>query len=146
MKELAKKRLEGIRGWLLVVLLVCIYSALSSSYLLIQRVNAIMTKSVSSGVYISVILLIIYCFLIWATVYFIIGKKKKAVSMFVLAAIFGTMFSIWFLLVSQLIYYPSQKSLILSYNLPMVVINLAITLTVLLYLKKSNRVKNALIK
>ena len=146
MKKTSEKRLEGIRGWLLVILLVCIYPALSASYLLIQRINAILTKSVALGVYISAVLLFVYCFFIWLTVYMIFNKKKKAASTFVFAAISGTVFSFWFLLISQLIYYPAQKSLILSYNLPIVIINLAVTVTVLLYLKKSERARNTLIK
>lgn len=146
MKKTSEKRLEGIRGWLLVILLVCVYSALSSSYLLVQRINNILTKGVASGVYISVILLIVYCFFLFLTIYMILTKKKRAVSTFVFAAISGTAFSFWFLLISQFIYYPAQKSLILSYNLPMAIINLAVVITVLLYLKKSERVRNTLVK
>jgi len=145
MKE-AKKRLEGIRGWLLVILLVCVYSALSASYLLVQRINAILTKTVALGVYVSLIILIIYCFFIWVTVYMIFTKKKKTASIFVFAAISGTAFSFWYFLISQLIYYPSQISSVLLPNLLMIVINLAITITVLLYLKKSERVKNTFVK
>lgn len=141
-----KSKLGGIWGWLLVALLLCIYSAIYSTNLLIQRAWAIVSQTAAAGVYISAIILIFYCLFIWATVYLVIAKKKKAIKAYIGAVISGVIFNLWFMIIGQWIYYPAYIKEILIYNSPALLFNLALTFGILFYFLKSKRVKKTLIR
>lgn len=132
---------KGINGWLIPVVLVCIFSALSNTYRLIQRIIAISTQNPALGVYVSMALLVIYCILIWMVIIFIFMKKKAAIKSFIAAAISGTIFSFWFYLLSQLIYTPASS---IVGGLLAFLLNLIIVALILVYLLKSKRVKKTL--
>jgi len=69
-------------------------SAISALSLLIQKINAITTKNIGFGVYISAILLIIYLFFLCSTILLFLEKRKKAIKSFIATAIIGTLFSL----------------------------------------------------
>ncbi|MBS3077811.1 DUF2569 family protein [Candidatus Pacearchaeota archaeon] len=132
---------KGIGGWLLVVLLMCILSGISNFILLVQKITNIFTLNVLQGVYLSAFLLLVYCIFIGITIFMILTKKKFAVKSFIIAAIVGTVFLIWYYIVAQLIYNPNVP--IIS-NLIIVIVNISINILVAAYLTKSRRVKNTL--
>ncbi|PIN78137.1 hypothetical protein COV15_00560 [Candidatus Woesearchaeota archaeon CG10_big_fil_rev_8_21_14_0_10_34_12] len=138
------KKLNKITGWLIPVLIILIYSALSNSYILIQKFNAILYQPAASGVYLTAALLALYLIFLWLTVAFIFLKKKKAKTAFLFTAVFGTIFSFWYYLVGQFIYYSYKAEFIITYNLPMVLVNLAITIAILLYFSKSKKLNQTL--
>lgn len=144
----SKQTSKKISGWLLLILGICFYSALFASNLLFQRINWIFNANAVTGfgVYISAILLIFYCIAIFTTIVFILMKKKLAIKMFIISGIFETLFTIWFYLIGQLIYFPEKASLIWKYNSIVVIINLAIILGIMFYLLKSKRVKETLVR
>ena len=61
-KNTNKKTPRKIGGWLIVVLIILLCSVISAFSLLIQKINAIVTKNTGFGVYISAILLVFYLF------------------------------------------------------------------------------------
>src|SRR3989344_2511074 len=137
-KRKAKSRFfKDIGGWLIPVLLLLAYSAISASYLLIQRIIAIINNTAGTGVYISVSFLVVYLASVLMTIIFIFMRKKKAVKAFIAAFISGTVFSLWYFLIGQIIYYPGSMRAILAYGIPMILFNLALDLVVLFYLLKS---------
>jgi len=138
-----KNSIKGIGGWLLVVLLDFIFSAITLFILLIEKINMIFTGQAKFGVYISSFLLLAYCISISITIFMILTKRKLAIRTFIITAIIGTIFLIWYYLISQLIF--NYNSQIIS-NLIFVLINIAITVLIGLYLIKSKRVKNTLKK
>lgn len=139
-------KLEGIGGLLIPVLILCFYSAISSTWLLIQKITLIVNNQALAGVYVSSILLVLYCVFIWLSIIFILMKKKSAVKMFVFSFISGALFSLWYFFIGQLIYFPQNKLTILRYGLSMVLFNIIVSFLVLFYLKKSKRMKNTLKK
>jgi hypothetical protein len=145
-KKRVRKKGKSIGGWLILILILLICSVISTIYLLMQKIIAIFTKIVGTGVYISAILLIIYSILLLLTIFFIINKKKKAIKTFIIAIIAGALFSIWYYIIGKLIYYPELKTQILTYNITNVIINLGISIAIGAYLLKSKRVKSTLTK
>jgi len=134
---------DGIGGWLLVVLLLCILSAISNLALLIQKLASIITQF-KVGILISAVLLLVYSTLIWITIFMIFKKKKSAIKGYIYSFIAGTLFVIWYYLVSWLIYFPDQTVQIVQ-NLIIIFVNVLIMALMLLYLLKSKRVKNTLV-
>ena len=134
---------NGIGGWLLVVLLLCILSAISNLALLIQKLASIITQF-KVGILISAVLLLVYSTLIWITIFMIFKKKKSAIKGYIYSFIAGTLFVIWYYLVSWLIYFPDQTVQIVQ-NLIIIFVNVLIMALMLLYLLKSKRVKNTLV-
>jgi len=133
---------KGIGGWLLIILIDFIFSGLSTFILLIQKLIIIFTSHAKAGVYISAVLLVTYIFFIWLTAYMILIKKKFALKTFIISAVTGTIFLIWYYIVSQLI----NNNPIYIPNLLFVIVNIIITILIAGYLFLSKRVKNTLIK
>ena len=145
MKKSLKGQINKIGGWLILVLIICIYSAISALYLLMNKLVAIFTKTISTGVYISTLFLITYLGLILITIFFIMKKRKKTIKIFIITAIVGAIFSLWHSLIGPLIYFPDLKIETIIYNLLIVIINLVILLLVLFYFLRSKRVKRTLV-
>jgi hypothetical protein len=139
-----KNSIKGIGGWLLVVLLDFIFSTITTFILFMQKLMAILTNQAKFGVYISAFLLLAYCISITITIFMILTKRKLAIKIFIITAVIGAIFLIWYYLISQLIYYYNLNQIIS--NLIFVLINLAITVLIAAYLIKSKRVKNTLTK
>jgi len=142
---MAEKKFKGIGGWLILITLMFIFSAIANTYLLIQKI-ILLFNNPSLGIYISAILSGIYCVLIWLSIIFIFMKKKIAVKLFIYAIVAGTIFIFWYFLISQLIYSSLNFMEILQNNIIIILFNLIINILVVIYLLKSKRVKNTLIK
>jgi hypothetical protein len=142
-KGKANDPISSIGGWLLIVLLGLILSAISIFILLIQKLVVIFSSHARTGVYISAILLIGYCAFISITIFMILKRRKIAIKTFIVSAIIGAIFLIWYYIVSQLIYDPDYMKQ-LTNNILFVIVNIAITIVIGCYLIKSKRVKNTL--
>jgi len=140
-----KNKFKGVHGWLAIVLIIFTISALNASYLLIQRINWLFTLPIGTGVYISMLFLLIYCPLIWYSIYLIMEHKKKAIKFSIIALIAGFIFNLWFYLVGLIIL--SQVTRLIIYNgISTILFNLILILIIISYLKKSKRVKATLIR
>ena len=137
---------KGIGGWLLVVLLGFIFSGITILILFVQKLTIILTNQVKFGIYISLFLIFLYLIFIANTILMILNKRKFAVKTFIATAIVGTIFQIWYYIVSQLIYNPNNYTTQIISNIPFVLINIAIVFLMATYLLKSKRVKNTLVK
>lgn len=142
---MAEKKLNGIGGWLILITLMFIFSAIANTYLLIQKI-ILLFNNPSLGIYISAILSGIYCVLIWLSIIFIFMKKKIAIKLFIYVIVAGTIFIFWYFLISQLIYSSLNFMEILQNNLIIILFNLIINILVVIYLLKSKRVKTTLTK
>lgn len=136
------KKLQGINGWLAIVLAIFILSAINSIILLNQKISVLVYLSFRIGVLISAVLLFVYCFFILFSIFLMLKKKKIAVKISITTLIIGIIFLIWYDIVGMIIFY---GKLILA-DLINFLINLVIMIVVILYLKKSKRVKNTLVK
>lgn len=138
------KQTKKIGGWLLVLLLDLFVSGLIMGIFFIQRVIAILSSQATLGVYISAFLLFLYGIFIIITIFKILTKKKSAISTFIVTAIVGVIFVIWYYLLSSLIYsqFSSEQ---MVYNWINVIFNIALTVVMVLYLIKSKRVKKTLV-
>lgn len=134
---------KGIGGWLLVILISCILSAISNLPVLIQKIVALAAQF-RIGVLISAALLLIYEIFIWMTISGIFKKKKLAIKWYLYSFIAGALFVIWYYLVSWFIYYPDKTMQIIQ-NFIIVFVNIIITFLILKYFLKSKRVKNTLV-
>jgi hypothetical protein len=142
--KLYKDDLDGIDGWLVFVLVVFILSALNATYLLIQRISWAFNpdKIVGTGVFISMFFLLLYCTLIWYAIYHLFEEKKQAVNASILALGAGLLFAFWFNIIGQWIYYVGDnKTAVLQSGSINFVFDLVVTIFLILYLKKSKRVK-----
>ena len=144
-RKQVRRNLKGIAGWLAVVLIIFIISALNNSYLLIQRIVWMFTMTIGLGVYISMLILLVYSFLIWYSVYLILKKRKKAVKLSIIALIAGFIFGLWFYLIGKIIFTKFTKLIIIS-GIPVILFNLILIIAIISYLKKSKRVKATLIR
>jgi hypothetical protein len=139
-------KIKGIGGWLLIVLLDFIISGIINLNLLIQKITLLSAPNTKPlGVLISITLLLIYCTFIFISAFMILTKRKFAIKSFLVAAIAGTIFIIWYYLIAILIYYQHTFNQIFSNSL-IVIINIAIVVLIAFYLFKSKRVKNTLVK
>jgi hypothetical protein len=152
MEKNFKEQRSGIgRGILSILILLAGSIIFLSYYLLILRVISI-SKSIfqgtplSIGVPISAGLLFFYCIFAFLTILFIFMKKKIAIKTFVITAIFGFLFLIWFFLIGLLINFTKKIVTIwlFSYN-PLVIILILLLIPAIIYMLKSQRVRNTLI-
>jgi len=141
----AKKPICEIKGWLLIILILCILSEISNFVVLIQKLIAIFNAQAQLGVYISALLLIAYCILMGITIFSIINKKKSAVRNYIITIVLGAIFLIWYYLLSSLIYHQFSPAQMLS-NWMNVIVNIAITFGIAVYLVNSQSVKKTLTK
>jgi hypothetical protein len=142
-----KTKLKGISGWLAVIVILFVLSLLSALYLLIQRIIWIFTIQVGTGVYISSILLLIFCTLTAYSLFLIFKKKKKAIKFSIIALFAGFLFNLWFYLIGQLIFYPGQeKTQVITNGVYTNILNLALVFVIISYFRKSKRVKNTFVK
>jgi len=124
-------------GWLVVVLIALILLELSAVYLLAQRIGTALTYSVQWGVYVSMFILLIYSILLLYSIYLILEKKKKAINLSIAALFFAVIFDIWYFVIGNYIF---NKPLdFLSF-----LMNFVIVLVIIIYLKRSKRVKKTL--
>ncbi|MDO8623675.1 MAG: DUF2569 family protein [archaeon] len=138
---------QGIKGWLILIILGFFYSALTSSYLLIQRLVWAFTEHIGWGVFISMFLLFIYCSLIWYSIFLLLTEKKRAVNTSIIALISGFIFLLWYNFIGQLILYIGEnKQQVLTNGIFQLFINLLIIIAIALYFKNSKRVKNTFVK
>jgi hypothetical protein len=134
---------KGIGGWLLVVLLLCILSAVSNLNILIPRLISVITQF-KIGVLISAALLLVYYIFMGMTILMIFKKKKLAIKGYTYSFITGALFMIWYHLVAWFIYFP-DKTVQIAQNFVAVLVSILIMALILLYLLKSKRVKNTLV-
>ena len=128
--------------WLIAVSIILAISFLSSLYLLAQKVIAILFLNIKFGVYISAILLLIYSALLFLGILNIFLKKRKAIKITVYALYIGIAFTLWYWLIGQLIFY-KQIPFIIT-NAANLIVNLAIIILILLYFKKSMKLRGIL--
>ena len=147
MKKSNNKKLRGIGGWLIPIVLIFFYSALTNSYLLIQRLVWAFTAYIGWGVFISMFLLFIYCSLIWYSIFLLLTEKKKAVNMSIIAMFSGFIFLLWYNFIGQLILYVGQnKQQVITNGIFQLFLNLLIIIAITLYFKNSKRTKNTFVK
>lgn len=130
------KKIEGIGGWLLVLIFDLIFSSISNSFILFQKINQ---KGISS------FLLGAYILFITITLFMILFKKRAAIRTFIAGAIAGAAFLIWDFIVLPFEFLSTNPKA-LFFNLFFIIANIAITVIIALYLLKSKRVKNTLKK
>ncbi len=135
---------KGIGGWLAVVLAVLALALVSAVIMTAQRISPILLGNASSGVYISLALLLPYVALLAYTIYLLIKKRKDAITMFISSAIIGGLFAIWFFIIGQAIYAPALFKLAWKLDAFIAASNIALSVAVAFYLLKSKRVKNTL--
>jgi len=133
---------KKIGGWLIAVLIVFGVSLLSSFVLLADRVISIFAQKAAWGVYVSVVLLFLYCFFLLYSGRLILNKKKKGIIMGIIALWVGFIFDVWYYLIGGIIFYEG----ITSYNLINTFINLAFVVAISFYLKRSKRVRDTLVR
>jgi hypothetical protein len=136
------KRVSGINGWLLIILIDFILSAISSTILLYSRVNNMMQGKTLWGIYISSFILLFYLIFLVTSILFIILKKKSAIKTAGITFVLGIVFAVWYYILSKLIF---DKPLLIA-DLFLCLIDLAVIILMIFYFKKSKRVKNTLIK
>ncbi|MGV8152640.1 MAG: hypothetical protein ACP5OG_06155 [Candidatus Nanoarchaeia archaeon] len=144
--KINKKIFSGISGWLLISLILFIFSLFNAFVLLIIRINAIINKKVYYGVYISVILLCMYITFALISTILIMLKKKSAIKFSLSCILIGLVFITWFYIFSLVLYYPAYGAGALLSNIANFIINAVIFTALFLYFKKSKRVKNTLVK
>ena len=137
------QRNASMPGWLVLVVIVFTISALNFSYLLIQRIIWLFTRTIGTGVYISMFLLLIYCYFMWSSIYLILKKRKKAVKFSIIALITGFIFGLWFYLIGRIIFTQFTRFTLIN-GIPVILFNLILIIIIIFYLKKSKRVKATL--
>jgi len=136
------KKLSGINGWLLIVLIDFILSAISGIVLLYLRIIGIIQGKAAWGVYISSLILLIYLAFIISSIFLITLKKKSAVKTAMITLIIGIVFAVWYYILGKLII--TEQISINDFLLCL--FNLVILVLMIFYFKKSKRVKNTLIR
>jgi hypothetical protein len=136
------KKLSGIGGWLLIILIEFILSAISSIFLLAQKVISIAQGKALLGVYVSIILLLFYLAFIIASICLILLKKKRATKIVMTTLIISIVFAVWYYFLGRLII----TKQVLADDLLLCLIDLTISVLMIFYFKKSKRVKNTLVK
>lgn len=139
-KTQSKSAKKGIGGWIIVILIAFIISALNALYLIAQRVSWVLTQNIEWGVKVSLFLLIIYFALICCSIYLILRKKKKAVETSITALIFGMIFLLWYYLIGRIVF--SYDKIMIIAGIFSILVNFAIIILIIFYLKKSKRVKS----
>lgn len=132
---------RGIRGWLIVVLCAYFISALSVIYLIYQRYKVIFDFNAPLGVRISVVLLILYGTFLLITILFIFMKRRAAVRTAVWTFVFGFIFLIWFYLLGALIFARARFTDLIMHSWIIILINLVVSVSLLVYMLRSERVK-----
>jgi uncharacterized membrane protein len=79
------------------------------------------------------------------TIFSIVSKKKSAVRNYIITIVIGAIFLIWYYLLSSLIYHQFSPAQMLS-NWMNVIVNIAITFGIAVYLVNSQSVKKTLTK
>ncbi len=130
------KKIEGIGGWLLVLIFDLIFSSISNSFILFGKINQ---KGISS------FFLGAYILFTTITLFMILFKKRAAIRTFIAGALAGAAFLIWDFLVLPFGFL-SKNPKALFFNLFFIIANITITVIITLYLLKSKRVKNTLKK
>jgi hypothetical protein len=143
-----KKDSKGIRGWLVVVMALFILIFFESVYMLAQRLTMIILDPLTSlGIYISVGILIVVIFFNVQSIILMIKRKKKAVDIGVASLVASIIFVFWYNIIGVLIFYSGASNLFFLVNgVINAAINAAVFIAVILYLKKSKRVKDTLVK
>jgi len=137
-------KINNLGGWLIVVLALFILSFFSSFSLLVEKVLAILFLNVGFGVYISAVLLLIYSVFLFCSIVLILQRKKKAYKISIAALYTGILFSLWYFVIAQLLFYINSNYFML--NIADFTLNTAVSIILILYLKKSKRVKKTLVK
>lgn len=130
------KKIEGIGGWLLVLIFDLIFSSISNSFILFGKINQ---KGISS------FFLGAYILFTTITLFMILFKKRAAIRTFIAGALAGAAFLIWDFLVLPFGFLSTNPKA-LFFNLFFIIANITITVIITLYLLKSKRVKNTLKK
>lgn len=138
------KKEKNIGGWLILIVVIFFLAFCSALYLLIQKLAAISLNIAGWGVYVSSILLLLYLAALFRSIILLLLRKKKALRASRVAIYLGMLFSFWYFLAARLIFYIT--SLYLVANILDFLLNLALSVIVLAYFRKSNRVKNTLVK
>ena len=147
-RRTARRKIEQskeIGGGLILVLIVFALSFLTAVSLLTQKIVAILLLNAKIGVYISAILLLFYTAFLFYSIVLVLLRKAKAVKISFLALYLGLVFTLWYWLIGPLIFYQQNLFLFMS-NFVNLVINLAIIIAIILYLRKSKRVKDTFVK
>ncbi len=128
---------KNLGGWLIIVLILFVLSFLSAFSLLVEKMLAILFLNIRFGVYISAIFL-------FYSIVLILQRKKKAYKTSIAALYIGILFSLWYFVIAQLIFYSNFRYFVL--NTADFILNTAVLIILILYLKKSKRVKKTLVK
>lgn len=146
LKKRKVKRVSGLGGWLLIVLMLFILSWISAAKLLYERVVLLIENgSVSYGVHISMFFLAVYCIFLGYSIYLALKKKRIAVKTSIISLAVGIIFLLWYYVVGRIIFYSSQQNLIAS-GFVFFLTNLILAVLISVYLKSSKRVKNTFVK
>jgi len=148
-KKIKKKynKLAGISGWLLLIIVLLVISAMNQIYALLARLFliAIYGPSTGWGVYITSALLLTCIFMIYYTIYFILSKQKKAISLINKTMLAVITLAFWFYVLGRLIFYTKNTQYI-NHGIEIFFISTALAVLLMQYFQKSKRVKNTLVK
>ena len=137
---------KGIGGWLIAVLVAFALALLSGLSMTAQRISFVLLRSASTGVYISLALLLPYVVLLSYTIYLTLRKKEDAVTMFISSAVMGSLFVVWFFVLGQAIYAPELFRAAWIFDVAVAALNILVFVILGAYLLKSKRVQNTLTK
>jgi len=137
-------KIKNLGGWLVLVLVLFLLSFISSFSLLVEKILAILFLKIGFGVYISAILLLTYSVFLFYSIVLILQRKKKAYKTATKTLYIGILFNLWYFVIAQLLFYINLNYFIL--NISNFICNTAVSIVLILYLKKSKRVKKTLVR
>lgn len=146
-KKYSGNKLVRISGWLLLAIVFLVISVMFCLYALLERLYlfVIFGSSVSWGVYVTSILLLVYIIMVYYTLYLILSKQKKAISLINKTMLAGIILAFWLYVVGRLIFYLGTTHYI-NQGIGIFFINSALAVLLMQYFQKSKRVKNTLVK
>ena len=139
------KKLKGIYGLLLIVFFIYLLSLFSLVYMLSQRVSLVLAKSAGLGIYITLFLSLFYLFFLIYSIVLMVRMKKKFIRTSIAALSLGIVFSLWYYIVGYSLFNPPNPPLFFN-NLASFTFNLLLSVGIIIYLKKSSRVRNTFVR
>jgi hypothetical protein len=139
--------MKPFRSWLLIILFIFCISALNSLWLLIIRIQSLLSNPYLPGVWISSIIFFAYLILILYAIYLIISRKKKAVKISIYAMAVGIASSLWYDVLGRAIFLESpDKPDLMIIGAASFILNLVISIAIINYFQKSVNHKFILVR
>jgi hypothetical protein len=144
-KKNSNSKFRGVSGWLVLVLAIFSAVLIQMLFMIGKRVHLVSVYGIANsiGVFISLILMLIYAVLVAIGIYFILKKRKLAIKVGVAAMIQGMVFTLWFNLIGILMFYGFYPRLLINGAIA-ILLTLVMAVSVIVYLLNSRRVKATL--